>query len=74
MDSVKSYIIQFIEDYPLYSGIISFVLASLLLIYKLNEKDSISFKNSNMASWNAHISLWVLIIIFYIFSLITLFG
>lgn len=74
MDSIKNYSIQFIENYPLYSGIISFALASLLLRYKLKEKDSISFKNSNIASWNAHIGLWVLIIIFYIFALITLFG
>ena len=70
---MKDEVVNFINDNQLESGIIFIIIGVSLLLYKLNMKDSINFKDSNVISWKGHIYLLAIIVMSIIFGLILIF-
>ena len=66
-------IIDFIDTNPLISGLIFIIIGALILVYKLNKKDSVKFGDSNILAWRAHVFTLAIIIMLFIFGLISIF-
>jgi hypothetical protein len=62
-----------IKENKFISGTISMTIGLILLIYQLNKKEPLNFKNSGVMKWKADINMWGMIIILFLITLFLLF-
>ncbi|MDO5978691.1 hypothetical protein [Flavivirga spongiicola] len=70
---MKTKIIELISDYPFYCGCLFLIIGVISLTYKIKKKKSLKKGNYNIASWNALINSWALIVIAFVFGIILIF-
>jgi hypothetical protein len=60
------YINDYISENPIISGMIFFLIAFMLLAWRIYKKDNFRMKNSSILSWKTLVNSWALIIMLII--------
>lgn len=74
LNKIKEIVIGLFNNKPLLSGIITFLIAFVLLVYIIKKEGHANFFGRSIASWNAYVSLWALVVVLFILSGFLLFG
>lgn len=70
---MKDYIVRFIGQNHLESGITFIGLGVLLLVYQFKKNNSFNMSEYNLFSWKYLVNVWALIFMSFVFGIILIF-
>jgi hypothetical protein len=59
---MKKYLNDYISENPIISGMIFFLIAFMLLVWRIYKKDRFRMKDYSVLSWKTLVNSWALII------------